>query len=196
MSHQAGHVDTVPQNVDEWMNASNSSNPLDNLARVNAKLASLIGEVINLQSAVVRVTGDKIKRISDINVRIKGLQNQLDTKPDAVSLLGANYAESEAILKELKAVGVKNMDYWLSYHALNNLTTNKPLIFSNAWAGQISLELQALNESEQNRSQQESLRLQTFTNRYTQANDQASSVIQKDSQGKGTVTSNLRGAGG
>ncbi len=197
MSHVPGHIDTTkPQNLDEWMNQSNTSNPLENLARVNALLAKLIGEVVNLQKDVVEQTGRKIKRISDINVRIKGFQNQTDSSPGATSLLGASYEESKAILEELKAVGAKNMDYWLTFHYMTNSLTKTPLIISNSWVAQISLELQALNESEQNNSQQESLRLQTFTNRYTQANDQASAVMQKDSQGKATVTSNLRGAGG
>ncbi len=182
----------TPIDLDTWMRQSNSSNVLSNLARVNALTASVMGELVNLQKLVVEEVAAKIKQIGDLNVRIKKFANATDSKPDAGVTVGTSAADALDLLTQLKAVGVSNLDSYIT--AVK--TAGTALSTNNQFISNVSLELQTLGESQQNISQQESLRLQTMTNRYTQANDQASTVIQKDGQSKGTVTSNLRGSGG
>lgn len=181
-----------PIDVRVWMTTYTTPNPIENLARINAYLASILGEVLNLQKDIVKEVADRISEISALNVLVKKFAST-DPKPDAVTILGGTQKEAIDIFTRMKAAGVKNMDFWISFAALNPAGGTT---VTNAQISNWSLELQALSESEQNRSQQESLRLQTYTNRLTQANDQASTAIQKDGQGKGTVTSNLRGSGG
>ncbi|MEO0317646.1 MAG: hypothetical protein RL404_1323 [Pseudomonadota bacterium] len=191
----------TPINIETWMNDSNTSNPLSNLARVSAKMAAVLGTLVNLQKLVVEEIAKKIEKIGNLNLKVKSYTNQTDSKPDARAFLGFTAAESLDVLTQMKALGVKDVrfDIWIA--VLNaNMAANPPvtasLSITNADLSNFSLALQTISESEQNKSQQESLRLQTITNRYTQSNDQASSVIQKDGQNKGTVTNNLRGSGG
>ncbi len=182
----------TPIDIETWMRQTNSPNILSNLARVNALNASVMGELVNQQKLVVEEVAARIKKIGELTVRIKKFSNVTDTKPDASVTVGTSAADALDLLTQLKAVGVSNMD--ASITAVK--TAGIPLKTNNQFISNISLELQTLGESQQNISQQESLRLQTMTNRYTQANDQASTVIQKDGQNKGTVTNNLRGSGG
>lgn len=191
----------APINIETWMNDSNTSNPLSNLARVSAKMAAVLGTLVNLQKLVVEEIAKKIEKIGNLNLRVKSFASKTDTKPDAAVFLGNTAAESLEILTQMKALGVKDdrIDTFISNLKFNLALTppvTLPAPFTNADISNFSLALQTISESEQNKSQQESLRLQTLTNRYTQSNDQASSVIQKDGQNKGTVTNNLRGAGG
>ncbi len=189
---------TVAISIETWMRESNTANPLSNLARVNALMASVMGELVNKQKLVVEEIASKIKRVSEINTRVKSFSNITDTKPDAKTFLGLTPEASLALLKEMDAVGVPGISIWIQ--KLNTDNSLKPiptgLIVENSVISTFSLQLQNISESLQNVSQQESLRLQTLTNRYTQATDQASSVLQKDGQNKGTVTNNLRGSGG
>ncbi len=182
----------TPIDIDTWMRQTNSPNVLSNLARVNALQASVMGELVNLQKLVVEEVAARIKKIGELNVRIKKFASTTDTKPDAAIFVGTSGADALDLLTQLKSVGVSNMDTYIN----TVKTSGTALATNNQFVSNISLELQTLSESQQNISQQESLRLQTMTNRYTQANDQASAVIQKDGQNKGTVTNNLRGAGG
>ncbi len=187
---------TAVISIETWMRESNTANPLSNLARVNALMASVMGELVNKQKLVVEEIAAKIKRVSELNTRIKSFSDPKNTQPDAVAPLGTSALDSLAILKEMEALGVPNMKFW--FDKLNSQTNapTVPLIVNNSILSTFSLQLQNISESLQNVSQQESLRLQTLTNRYTQATDQASSVLQKDGQNKGTVTNNLRGSGG
>ncbi len=181
-----------PIDIDAWMRASDTANPLINLTRVNALLASVIGDLVNQQKSVVEEIAARIKKIGELNARVKRLANPTDSKPDASVTFGTSVADSLDLLNQLKDVGVKNMDGYILAVKFANI----PLATNNQFVTNISFELQNISESEQNRSQQESLRLQTMTNRYTQASDQASSVIQKDAQGESTIINNIRGAGG
>ncbi len=191
----------TPIDIETWMNDSNTPNPLSNLARVSAKMASVLGTLVNQQKLVVEEIAKKLEKIGNLNLKVKSYTNQTDSKPDAGAFLGFTAAESLDVLTQMKALGVKDvrLDFWIAVLKANmavNPPVTTPLPVTNADLSNFSLALQTVSESEQNKSQQESLRLQTMTNRYTQSNDQASSVIQKDGQNKGTVTNNLRGAGG
>lgn len=182
----------VPIDIETWMNQSDSANPLSNLARANAKMASVMGQLVNMQKVVVEEIAAKIKKIAELNVRVKKFLNPTDSKPDAKTFLGFSKDDCLDILTQLKSVGVQNLDPVIAVvkAGTTSLETNNQVI-SN-----LSFELTTLGEAQQNISQQENLRLQQMTNRYTQANDAASAVIQKDGQNKGTVTNNLRGSGG
>ncbi len=182
----------TPIDIDTWMRQTNSPNVLSNLARVNALQASVMGELVNLQKLVVEEVAARIKKIGELNVRIKKFASTTDTKPDAAITVGTSAADALDLLTQLKSVGVSNLDTYIT--AVK--TAGTALATNNQFVSNVALELQTLGESQQNISQQESLRLQTMTNRYTQANDQASTVIQKDGQNKGTVPNNLRGSGG
>lgn len=182
----------VPLDIETWMNQSNSANPLSNLARANAKMASVMGELVNMQKIVVEEVAAKIKKIGELNVRVKKFMHPTDTKPDAATFLGFTKDDCLDLLTQLKSVGVQNMDFWINFVKAGTTA----LATNNQFISNLSFELQTLSESQQNTSQQESLKLQQMTNRYTQANDAASAVIQKDGQNKGTVTNNLRGSGG
>ncbi len=187
---------TVAISIDTWMRESNTANPLSNLARVNALMASVMGELVNKQKLVVEEVAAKIKKIGELNTRVKALASITDSKPDAQISFGTSPQDSLDLLKQLRAVGVKGLDGFILQVETIYIPQGKALPAINQFVSNISLELQNLSESQQNLSQQESLRLQTLTNRYTQATDQASSVLQKDGQNKGTVTNNLRGSGG
>ncbi len=182
----------TPIDLDTWMRQSNSPNVLSNIARVNALTATVMAEVLNLQKLVTEEVAAKIDKIGKLNVRIKSFSNATDTKPDAKVTIGTSAADALDLLTQLKAVGVSNLDA----HIATIKSTGTAFVTNNQFIANISLELQTIGESQQNIAQQESLRLQSMTNRYTQANDQASAVIQKDGQSKGTVTNNLRGSGG
>ncbi len=191
----------TPIDIETWMNDSNTANPLSNLARVSAKTASVLATLVNQQKLVVEEIANKIDRIGRLNAKVKSYTNNTDTKPDAAAFLGFTATESLDVLAQFKALGVKDprIDTWIAALKFNLALTppvTTPLLITNADISNFSLALQTISESEQNKSQQESLRLQTLTNRYTQSNDQASAVIQKDGQNKGTVTNNLRGSGG
>ncbi len=186
--------------IETWMNDSNTANPLSNLTRVSAKMAAVLGTLVNQQKLVVEEAAKKIEQIGNLNLKVKSYTNNTDSKPDATAFLGFTAAESVDVLTQMKALGVKDVrfDFWIAVLKANmvaNPPVTTPLKITNADISNFSLALQTLSETEQNKSQQESLRLQTLTNRYTQSNDQASSVIQKDGQNKGTVTNNLRGSG-
>lgn len=183
-------LDTFPTALREWMSNSNTSNPLNNLSVVNARLATTLADSLNLQKSIVEELSTKIERISKSITTIKTIVFA-DQKPETIALLGTSKENSLAILEELQQLGVPNLE---GYIAIVRAGTT-PLSINNTWAGNITLQLQGFTDAASNKSQQESLRLQTFTNRYTQANDQASTVMQKDGQNKGTVINNLRGAG-
>ena len=170
----------APISIESWMRENDTANPLQNLARVNALMASVMGGLVNQQKLVVEEVAAKIKLIGELNARVKALANLTDSKPDAAVSFGTSPQDSLDLLKQLRQVGVKGMDIWITQVEMIYILQGKALPANNQFVSNIALELQNLSESQQNVSQQESLRLQTMTNRYTQATDQASAVIQKE----------------
>jgi hypothetical protein len=86
----------------------------------------------------------------------------------------------------MKALGVKDLD------TLIETAKTKTPQASGADVGLWAQQLNAVSERLSSKSQQETLRIQTFTSRYTQATDQATNVVQKDGQSKSTIIQNYR----
>lgn len=182
-----------PQTVDEWLYLGGDSlNVMNNLAVANARLANAIATALNEQKEVVQAVADMIDAVST-------LKNDIDafkpTKSDleASSPLGKTVAEARLLYERLIATvnlpdAQKNkIESALNKNEIPQLQLNDYTIINSA--------LQTRSESLTTTSQQESLRLQTLTSRYTQANEQATTVMQKDTQNKSNVTNNLRGSG-
>lgn len=184
-----------PQNVDEWLYLSGDSlNVMNNLAVANARLANAIATALNEQKDVVQEVADMIDAVStlknDISV-FKSTKSNLDE----TSKLGTSAEDARKLYNRLiSLVG--------SLPATLQADIDKALKDGNGWPSlsintfqQIDAALQTRSQSLSSTSSQESLRLQTLTSRYTQANEQATTVQQKDAQNKTNVTNNLRGSG-
>lgn len=175
---------SAASSVSQWMNSSNTANPLHNLAVVAARLANALARALNLQKLVIEDISNDINRLSDLSTRLtvfKSTEPENKTKP-----LGNSISDAQDILDRLKAEGVTEPPLPTGAEAFQTKGVSSDTI--GIWEQKLT----ALRENLTNKSSQESLRLQTFTNRYNQSNDQASSVLQKDAQSKGTVITNFR----
>ncbi len=171
----------APKTVDEWLADSNTDNVLINISIVSVKLANALARALNLQKSTVEDIGNEINKISDLNVRVSKFKST-STDPNKGAPLGKDVAEATEIINLLKAAGVEVK------------LTPAQAFSPGATANDISLWTQALNgksDNLSNKSSQETLRLQTFTNRYTQSSDQASTLIQKNAQSLGNITRNI-----
>jgi DNA repair exonuclease SbcCD ATPase subunit len=184
-----------PQSVDEWIYLTGDSlNVMNNLAVANARLANAIATALNEQKEVVQEVADMIDAVStlknDISV-FKSTKSNLDE----TSKLGTSAEDARKLYNRLVAlVG--------SLPTALQADIDKAFKDGNGWPSlsintfqQIDAALQTRSQSLSSTSSQESLRLQTLTSRYTQANEQATTVQQKDAQNKTNVTNNLRGSG-
>lgn len=181
----------------QFLASDDTPDPLHNLAVVDAQLTIALAKALNLQKLVVQDITDHINRVSDLNVRINRFKSTDTTVKDAA--FGTTPADALDMLNQLKAEGVP-MDGAQGlqpyFDKLKIGADGKPTVAITANSDDIggwALKLQSVSESLSNQSQQESLRLQTITNRYTQASDQATTLLQKDAQSKSTVAPNLRG---
>ena len=170
----------APKTVDEWLQNSNTDNVLINISIVSVKLANALARALNLQKSTVEDIGNEINKVSDLNVRVTKFKPTAP-EPNATLKFGKDLAEATEMIALLKAAGVEVKKTPAEAHA-------------GVTANDISLWTQALNaksENLSNKSSQETLRLQTFTNRYTQSSDQASTLIQKNAQSLGNITRNI-----
>ena len=87
----------------------------------------------------------------------------------------------------MKEFGVDDID-----QAIKDSLANKVIRYNDAAIQLFAQKLSAESERRSSKSQQETLRIQTFTSRYTQATDKATNVIQKDGQSKSTIIQNYR----
>jgi arsenate reductase-like glutaredoxin family protein len=171
----------APKTVDEWLADSNTENVLINITVVSVKLANALARALNLQKATVEDIGNEINKISDLNVRVSAFK-PTSTTPTDTKKLGKSVEEATEIINLLKAAGVEV-----------NITP-ADAFNKGVTANDISLWTQKLNATSDtlsNKSSQETLRLQTFTNRYTQSSDQASTLIQKNAQSLGNISRNI-----
>lgn len=169
------------ENVSEWLASSSTVNPLHNMVVVSARLAEALARSLNLQKIVVEDISNKVNAISDLTtllIKYKGTSTD-----DKEASLGKTLDECKSILSQLAAQGVTDLPL-----ATNTIILVKPSTIS-IWQEKLT----ANKESLTNLSQQETLKLQTFTSRYGQCNDLAASLNQKDTQGKNTFISNFRG---
>lgn len=175
----------------EFLASDDTLDPLHNLAVVDAQLTIAIARSLNLQKLVVQEITDHINRVSELKVRINRFKS---TDPNNKNkAFGETKEDALAILNLLKAEGVKDLQPY--FDKLKIDSSGKPTVDITANSDDIGaweLKLQSVSESLSNQSQQESLRLQTFTNRYTQASDQASTLLQKSAQSKSTISPNFR----
>lgn len=175
----------------EFLASDDTLDPLHNLAVVNAQLTIALARSLNLQKLVVQEITDHINRVSELKVRINRFKSSSPTEKDKA--FGETKEDALEILNFLKAEGVKDLQPYFDKLAIDS--SGKPTVAITANSDDIGaweLKLQSVSESLSNKSQQESLRLQTFTNRYTQASDQASTLLQKSAQSKSTISPNFR----
>ncbi len=170
------------ENLSDWLKSSATENPLHNIVVVCVNLLEAFGRALNQQKLVVENISNQTNAVSELtSVLIKYKSPKTDETP---APLGKTLEETKSILSKLKAQGIEDLP-----------TAEKcfsPGVSSNTiriWEEKLS----ANKESLTNQSQQETLKLQTFTNRYGQTSDQAANITQKDYQGKSTFVTNLRG---
>jgi hypothetical protein len=167
---------------------------MNNLAVANARLANAIATALNEQKEVVQAVADMIDAVSTLKNDIgafKSTAANLDTK----SKLGATKEDAKKLYNRLIAlVGSLPGPLQTTFDKEFSTDDNWPDLSINDF-NQIDAVLQTRSQNLSATSSQESLRLQTLTSRYTQANEQATTVQQKDAQNKTTVTNNLRGSG-
>ena len=164
---------------------TNTKNVLYNIAVVNARLSNAIAKALNLQKNIVESISEEINRVSQLNVDINALKSR-DTNQNAKVNFGKTAAEALQLLEAMKALGVKDLDALIA-----TAETTIPQA-SGTEVGLWAQQLTAVSERLSSKSQQETLRIQTFTSRYTQATDQATNVVQKDGQSKSTIIQNFR----
>ena len=158
---------------------------------VNARLANSLARSLNLQKLTVEDISEHINKISNLIERIN-LYKTTKTEADAKEFLGKDAADALEILNLLELEGVDKTRLDVLRKELNTDTNTRPSVSVNDIAGWTS-RLQGQSESLSNKSSQEQLRLQTFTNRYTQSSDQSSTALQKLLQSIETIRPNLRG---
>jgi hypothetical protein len=168
-------------NVSEWLASSATINPLHNMVVVSARLAEALARSLNLQKIVVEDISNKMNVISDLTTLLIKYKNPSTT--DVAGKLGKDLEECKSILSQLAAQGAPDLPV-----ATTEVVFVKPSLIA-VWQDKLS----ANRDSLSNLSQQETLKLQTFTSRYGQANDLAATLNQKDTQGKNTFITNLRG---
>jgi hypothetical protein len=183
-----------PQTVDEWLYlGGNSLNVLNNLAVANGRLANAIATALNNQKSLVEDVADTIDLVAELKIDIDRFKPVNTSNFEAKSGLGATIDEARSLYSRLIAqIDLKDSQKNLITTALAK--GEIPQLMANDYQI-IGTQLQTRNESLTTVSQQESVRLQTLTSRYTQANEQATTVQQKDSQSKSGVANNLRGSG-
>lgn len=180
-----------PQTSDEWIYlGGNSANVLNNAVVANARLANAIARSINDQNDLVGEITNTIDAVSDLKTDIYSFK---PADPDFTKTgpLGKTVEEARALYERIKAqIDLKptqrdKIELALSKNEIPSLDNKDYQIISD--------QLQTRVESLTTVSQKESVRLQTLTSRFTQANEQATTVQQKDGQSKERASANLRG---
>ena len=132
-----------------------------------------------------------IEVVANLKTDIDGFK---PANPDfsQTSKLGKTIEEARSLVQRLKAQ--VELPQAQKEKIENSLNKNEIPELDNKDYNILSTVLMTRTETLTTISQQESLRLQTLTSRYTQANDQAGTVQQKDAQSKDRASANLRGA--
>jgi hypothetical protein len=181
-----------PQSVDEWLYlGGNSTNVLNNLAIANARLANAIAKSLNNQKNLVEEVANIIEVVANLKTDIDAFK---PANPDfgQTSKLGKTIEEARSLVQRLKAQ--VELPQAQKEKIETSLNKNEIPELDNKDYNILSTVLMTRTETLTTISQQESLRLQTLTTRYTQGNDQAGTVQQKDAQSKDRASANLRGA--
>lgn len=180
-----------PQTVDEWIYlGGNSPNVLNNIVVSNARLASTIARALNNHKDLVDEITDMIDAVSQLKTDIYSFK-PADPDFTKTGTLGKTIEEARQLYERIKAqIDLKptqrdKIEQALAKNEIPSLDNKDYQIISD--------QLQTRVESLTTISQKESVRLQTLTNRFTQANEQAGTVQQKDAQSKEKASTNLRG---
>lgn len=194
-----------PQTVDEWLYLSGDSlNVMNNLAVANARLASAIATALKDQKDVVQEVANMIEAVSTLKNKLISYK---PTNPDLSVPVSMIDPPSKATEKDKAAIRdlYNQLIGWVGADLKDDIKSKFTDAFSPTGNGipvlrgidyaNIEAALTTRSESLSTKSSQESLRLQTLTSRYTQANEQATTVQQKDAQNKTNITNNLRGNG-
>ena len=96
------------------------------------------------------------------------------------------------MLDQMVLYGVDSKDLTSMYAEYND-AQKADVTINDSTVQKIVAQLSAYIDTLNTRNSQEQLTLQTLTNRYTQAGEQASNVLQKDAQSKSTIINNSRG---
>ncbi|MCE2870493.1 MAG: hypothetical protein LW714_03655 [Oxalobacteraceae bacterium] len=184
----------IPKSLEDFITNEkyiSTKNPLFNLAVANMRVSRALQRAVNNQSKAVSTIADQINSISELNSTVQSY-TQNKTNADEPISFGKTKAEAKVLLDRLKAAGVdmKILDPMYAEYADTSktsvqITDNKISLISSA--------LNAKIENLNTQTSKENLSLQTLTNRYTQSGDQASTVLQKDSQSKSTIISGIKG---
>lgn len=178
-----------PQTVDEFVSAGISLNPLFNGVVANMQMTRALQKALNAQSLYVKSIAAEIDRVGSLSVKIQSYrQNKTDTSTKID--FGTNNEDAKNMIEQMIANGVDPKDLANMQKLLDE---NKRVQIDDETIQKITAQLGARIDSLNSKSSQEQLTLQTLTNRYTQSGEQASNVLQKDSQSKGTIISNSRG---
>lgn len=177
-----------PRTADEWMYCStNSNNPLSNVAAINALLAHVLADSLNLQKSAVEQVTKLIEKTNDLKTDLEKYRPPSLTE---TGKLAGTLDEAKDIVRRLEEMEIditaEDQKVIDDAFAQNKIPELKGKVWDK-W----SIALQGRSETLSAQSEQETLRLQTFTNRYTQANDQASTVMQKDLQSRGNINRNI-----
>jgi hypothetical protein len=169
---------------------TNTKNVLYNIAVVNARLSNAIAKALNLQKNIVESISEEINRISALNVEINRFKPN-STKGESKKF-GNTTQEAAQLLQAMKKFGVNGSTARNIDEDIRKSLAGQEISYNDNEIQLFAQELSAASEKLSSKSQQETLRIQTFTSRYTQATDQATNVVQKDGQSKSTIIQNFR----
>ncbi len=186
-----------PVSVDEFIKLAKSTvsdptqNPLFKLAAVNMLLTRALQGALNAQADAVKLIASEIEAASKLSVRVLSYKTN-STNVKTSGKFGESKEDAKAMLDEMQRYGVALKDIKELYDQYNN-ASDPQVDITDATIEVIKAQINAYIESLNTRSSQEQLTLQSLTNRYTQAGEQASTVLQKDAQSKATLINNARG---
>ncbi len=169
---------------------TNTKNVLYNIAVVNARLSNAIAKALNLQKNIVESISEEINRISALNVEVNRFKPN-STKGE-YKKFGDTPQDAARLLQAMKAFDVKGSTARNLDEDIRKSLANEAISYNDNEIQLFLQELTAASERLSSKSQQETLRIQTFTSRYTQATDQATNVVQRDGQSKSTMIQNFR----
>ena len=185
-----------PVSVDEFIKLAKTTvadprlNPLFKIAATNMLMTRALQGALNAQSDAVKLIANEIEAVSKLNVRVLSYKTN-STNVNTSGPFGKNPSDAKAMLDEMLRYGVEMKDIQGLYTQINNGAAQ--ITIKDSEIDKIKAYLDSYIESLNTRSSQEQLTLQSLTNKYTQAGEQASTVLQKDTQSKSTIINNSRG---
>jgi hypothetical protein len=182
-----------PASVDEFINAGNldtvnTINPLFRIAAANMLMTRALQGALNSQTESVRLLAKETEAVSKLKAELSALKT--GTTTTTLRPFAKDNADAKRLIDAMLRYGVPETELKEMTDAYNRgarvqISDAKLQIFGGY--------IDAYSDSLNTRNSKEQLTLQSLTNRYTQAGEQASNVLQKDAQSKGTIVTNSRG---